>query len=478
VATKDALGLVGKTLDSLYRLDAVAGEGGFSTVYRGTHLGMGEPVAVKCLRLQVIQQPQGAAEAEGAFVRRFRDEGRIMYRLSQGNLDVARCITHSSAHHEETGILIPYMVLEWLDGHSVGADFRARRAQNLRGRSLKEVLAMFEPAAMALDYAHRQGVLHRDIKPGNLYLARRADGRVRMKVLDFGVAKVFDDTFGITMRATAAGFMAVSPRYAAPEQFSNNQGPVGAWTDVYSLALVMLEALRDNRVRQADGLAGCMVEALDPDAQPTARSLGIDVPPAVDQVLSRAVSIDSTKRPQSIVELWAELERGARDVVSGPAGSIEDSSATVPVDPSATVKDVPLPEPPPSGWPTLANTVVITDAPAAAPISELATTARPGAAKLPPTTLALSPQANPASARHVAPSVQTMPSVQTVPSVRVAPNAPTSVPSMRAAVETRPPAQPPRPRRTTLVVILLLLSAALGAGAVFAWYAWQRLGHG
>jgi serine/threonine protein kinase len=352
------------------------------------------------------------------------------------------------------------------------------------------MLAMFEPGAMALDYAHRQGVLHRDVKPSNLYLARQADGRLRMKVLDFGVAKVFDDTFGITMRATAAGFTAVSPRYAAPEQFSNNHGPVGAWTDVYSLTLVMLEALRDQRVRKADGLAGCMVEALDPAAQLTARSLGIDVPPAVEHVLSRAISIDSTKRPQSIVELWAELERGAREVVSVPVGSIEDSSATVPVDPSATVKDVPLPEPPPSGWPTLANTVVVvTDAPeAAGPISELATTSPPGATKVPPITVALGPRANPASAPylaqsvHAVPSAHTQPSVQTVPSRRVAPiqqavapNAPASVPSMRAVAETRPPAQP-RPRRVALIVLFLVLSAALGAGAVLAWYALQRHG--
>ena len=87
-----------------------------------------------------------------------------------------------------------------------------------------------------------------------------------MKVLDFGLAKILDETIGITLAATAGNFMMCSPRYAAPEQFDPKIGAIGPWTDVYSLALVLLESLRDERVRKGDGLIGCMRRRIDPKA--------------------------------------------------------------------------------------------------------------------------------------------------------------------------------------------------------------------
>ncbi|MGD0525528.1 MAG: serine/threonine-protein kinase [Polyangiaceae bacterium] len=307
---RDPFGLTGQLIDGQFRVERAVGEGGFSVVYRGMHVGLSEPIAIKCLKLTATLE----GESIEVFTRRFRDEGRLLYRLGQGNLDIVRCIMAGTTV-APTGALVPYMVLEWLDGCSLSVDLKARRDQKLRGRSLEELVAVFEPGALALDHAHRQGVVHRDVKPGNLFMAT-AQGRTRMKVLDFGLAKVLDETIGITQAATVGSFMMCSPRYAAPEQFDPKVGPVGPWTDVYSLALVLLEALRDEKVRKGDGLVGCMEEALTGKTDITAKGLGMHLPPRIDAALARAVLMDPKARWKTAGELWEEIKLGIREHAS------------------------------------------------------------------------------------------------------------------------------------------------------------------
>jgi serine/threonine protein kinase len=207
--------------------------------------------------------------------------------------------------------VVPYLVLEWLEGESLADDFKNRRERGQRGRPLEEVVPMFGPVAQALDYAHKRGVVHRDVKPGNLFLAKR-DGSVRLKVLDFGTAKILDGTLGITVAQTHGNTMVCSPRYAAPEQFDTKLGPVGAWTDLYSLAIVMFEALRDRRVRPSERIGACMTEALDPAKPVCGSALGLTLPARVDLVLSRAAALDPKARPQSIAEFWDELTSASK----------------------------------------------------------------------------------------------------------------------------------------------------------------------
>jgi serine/threonine protein kinase len=220
-----------------------------------------------------------------------------------------------------SGALVPYMVLEWLDGLSLAADLKIRRDQQLRGRSLEEMVSLFEPGAMALDYAHQQGVVHRDVKPGNLFLTQSPSGRMRMKVLDFGLAKVLDETIGIIQKATVGSFMMCSPRYAAPEQFDSKIGAVGPWTDVYSLALVLLEVLRDRKVRPSEGLMACMIQAIDPKADLSAKALGMHLPPGIEAALARAVMVDPRARQRSAGELWSEIKSAMRARASSPWSS-------------------------------------------------------------------------------------------------------------------------------------------------------------
>src|SRR5262249_30083342 len=103
------------------------------------------------------------------------------------------------------------------------------------------------------------------------------------------------------------GIMMCSPRYAAPEQFDPKLGPVGPWTDVFSLAMVVYEALRDQRVRRGDGMVACMTEAVDPRNRISGTTLGLMLPPRVDLALARAVAMDPLARQQTAAQLWDEL---------------------------------------------------------------------------------------------------------------------------------------------------------------------------
>ena len=285
MAARDFFGFVGELIEPQYRVDDVIGEGGFSVVYRGHHLGLDEPVAIKCLKIPAGLTP-GMVDA---VVERFQAESRIMYRLSQGNLNIVRSISSGTAKSKVTGVLVPYMVLEWLEGVSLFQDLRDRRARQLVGRTLQETIRLLDPAATALDYAHSQGVVHRDLKPGNIFLAETRDG-TRSKVLDFGLAKVLtDDAIGLgPAQHTMSQGIFCSLSYGAPEQFDPKRGPIGPWTDVYSFAFVILEVLSDKKVRPAERMVDAARRAFDEKADLSATALGHRPPARRSRRSSRA----------------------------------------------------------------------------------------------------------------------------------------------------------------------------------------------
>jgi serine/threonine-protein kinase len=249
----DVLGLVGCSIDQV-RFDACVDAGGFGLIYRGYHEGLGEAVAIKCLRIAAVQRTNEAIRE--ALAGRFRDETKLLYRLSQGNLDIVRCISSGSVIAPGTKEYTPYMVLEWLDGCTLSVELKERREQHVRPRTLDAAVQLLDSAVGALAYAHAHEVVHRDVKPGNLFLTRTREG-VRMKVLDFGLAKILsDETIGVRPSVeTGVGVHFCSPSYGAPEQFNAQIGKIGPWTDVYSLTLVLYEIMTGEKVRPAGNLA-------------------------------------------------------------------------------------------------------------------------------------------------------------------------------------------------------------------------------
>jgi serine/threonine-protein kinase len=306
------MGLIGQTLDGQFRVDEVIGEGGFSIVYKGLHLGLGEAIAIKCLKLEASL---GSAMVE-SFLRRFRDEGRILYRLSQGNLHIVRSIASGTTIVPGTSSLIPYTVLEWLEGRSLAQELDLRRAAGMRGRTLEEVMLLLDSAAMAVAYAHEAGVVHRDLNPGNIYLAQTREG-VRAKVLDFGLAKVVSDHYlELGPRALTFGKIRIfSPAYAAPEQLDDRIGKIAPWTDVYTFAIVLLETLCDEPAVGGEDLGVIAGKTLDPVSRPTPRVLGLGpdrIPDSVEAVFARALALDPRERFRDLGEMWGTLKAALR----------------------------------------------------------------------------------------------------------------------------------------------------------------------
>jgi serine/threonine protein kinase len=301
VNSRDPLGLLGQVLHGQFRIDDLVEDGRRSVVYRGVHLMLEVPIAIKCMKVP-------AGDGHEQFIRRFRHENRLHYRLSQASPHVVRVLAGGTAMSSSTGTLVPFVVLEWLEGETLAQDLATRRAQGLTGRKLAESVRLLDPAAEAFAMAHAHGIVHREVTPRNLFLAQ-SDDSSHVKVLDFGVAKIMSErALDVAPPSQTMGLSPVtSPAYAAPEQCDGNLGDVGPWTDVYALALVLLELLRDRPVMEP-GPIPIVLRATDPKNRPTPRSLGITVSDRVEKVLVRALSVRPQDRLKEAGEFWGMLK--------------------------------------------------------------------------------------------------------------------------------------------------------------------------
>jgi serine/threonine-protein kinase len=303
------MGLCGEVLHGQFRVDDLVEDGKRSALYRGHHLMLEVPIAIKCMK-----SPPGAAPE--TFIRRFRHESRLHYKLAQGNPHIVRVLASGTAVAPASGGLCPFMVLEWLNGLSLADDFRERRGKGMKGRSLAEAIRLLDPAIDALAFAHACGIVHREVTPENLFLASTPEGQ-RIKVLDFGVAKILSEkALDLAPASQSIGLGPVgSPAYAAPEQFNESIGPVGPWTDVYTIVLVLLEALRD-RVVMEDGPSPLPLRVMDRARRPTPRALGLDLGDAVEEVIAQGVAVEPRDRPQDIGLFWGMLKNAAQKDVT------------------------------------------------------------------------------------------------------------------------------------------------------------------
>ncbi|WP_433928400.1 SUMF1/EgtB/PvdO family nonheme iron enzyme [Sorangium cellulosum] len=305
----DPFGLAGQTIEGKYRVAAVIGDGGFGVVYRGVHEGFGELIAIKCLKLPTSLD----AAQRDALLETLRGEGRILHRLSRATSGIVQALD-VGAFTTQAGVWVPYLVLEWLEGQTLGQYLRDRRERGQAGMSIPEALQLLAPAARALAVAHAHKVAHRDVKPANLFLTDVGGVRT-LKVLDFGIAKVLADhpTFTEALAATRQGPSAFTPRYGAPEQFNKARGATGPWTDVFALALIFVELVSGQRALEGDDPTQLYIASADPAVRPTLRTRGLpDAPEAIERVLDKALSIEPKHRFTSAGEFWDALTAAAR----------------------------------------------------------------------------------------------------------------------------------------------------------------------
>ncbi len=301
----DSLHIIGQTLQGRYRIDAFVGEGGYGFVYKAFHIHLEIPIALKFLKLSGRETPEDREH----YIAAFDEEAKLLLELSSQHpafvrvLDLGRCRVNNE--RADT----PFIVMEWLDGHTLDADLKYRRRRKLPPQSLEEVLRCLSPIAEALAVAHGQPqrIAHRDIKPANIFLSKAGEASYA-KLLDFGIAKVMNATGEGAYHATTVGAISgFTPMYAAPEQWKKSFGATGPWTDVYALALVCVEMLTGKPALPGDDALQLMAATVDPKNRPTPRNRGAIVSSRVEAVFRKALTIEAIDRYSNAEEFWTAL---------------------------------------------------------------------------------------------------------------------------------------------------------------------------
>jgi eukaryotic-like serine/threonine-protein kinase len=314
---------IGQMLGDRYRLTELLGEGGMATIYLGHDLKLERDVAIKILRPEYGR--------DEAFVARFRQEANSAASLSHPN--VVQVYDYGT---DEAG---PFIVMEYVDGQDLG--------QIVRDRGFVPSAAAARIAMQVADglaAAHALGIVHRDIKPSNILVS--VAGQV--KVADFGIARALSEA-----QLTLPGQTLGSVRYLSPEQARGEN--VTAATDIYALGLVLSEMLTGRPVWSGD-TAGAVAMARLTEDPPAPSSIRVDVNPALDGIVRRALARDPAQRFGSAAAFSDALGRflsGLQAGISTPAVVGAALAATRPAE--ATVVGSPPPAvgvasgPPPAG---------------------------------------------------------------------------------------------------------------------------------
>jgi serine/threonine-protein kinase len=306
----DVFGIVGSVIAGAYQVETVVAEGGFAVVYRAFHTGFRAPIALKCLKIP----EQFSERHQEEFLEQFRAEAVLLFRLSASIPTVVRPL-HIDAFTNAEGMFVPFMALEWLEGETLDAIVLRRQQEGRAPFTLKKLMRLLTPVARALERAHNfnspEGfisIVHRDLKPENIFVASVA-GEQTVKILDFGIGKAKSVASQVAGRAsqTVTGLSSFTPAYGAPEQWLPKRfGQTGAWTDVWGLALTMVETLAARPIVDGDQ-AEMMSIVLSETRRPTPRGVGLEISDAAEAVFLRALSVDPRDRYPEAGAFWSDL---------------------------------------------------------------------------------------------------------------------------------------------------------------------------
>jgi serine/threonine-protein kinase len=303
--------LVGQTLAGKYLIEQLIKRGGMGAVYRGKHVMMDKTVAIKVLR------PSLAGDDD--VVARFSREAKAASRISHPH-----AVSVTDFGEAENGVV--FLVMEYLDGHTLKDIIRSEGPMPL-GRAAE----IIRQVSGALDAAHKQGVVHRDLKSDNIMLSQ-TNGGDWAKVLDFGIAKIQQPEGVRDNDITAANLVIGTPQYMSPEQCSQTTS-IDARSDVYSLGVIVYEMLA-GRVPFTGASPTVIMMKQVQDSPPSILETHPDLPASVDALIDRALAKHPVDRFQTAGELSEALTQAAVD--AGDSASaippVAETVANAPVD--------------------------------------------------------------------------------------------------------------------------------------------------
>lgn len=283
---------IGKTLGKV-RIDLLLARGGMAEVYLGMHTTLQRPVAVKLLRNQYQDDPE--------LISRFQREARAVAMLRHPN--IVQVFDFDTIYGQ------PYLVMEYMPGVSLSTYLRSLHPNNEK-LELPLVNRLLHALAGALQYAHETGVIHRDVKPGNILLSSRTAPVEIEKPLPSDVQPVLTD-FGLvrylsSASQTATGQIAGTPAYMSPEQARGAQ--TDERTDIYSLGIVLYELLAGRVPFEADTTMGVLLKHIH---EPPAPIPGLA--PELQRIIDRALAKNPTDRFQTPLEFAAAFQEALMD---------------------------------------------------------------------------------------------------------------------------------------------------------------------
>jgi serine/threonine protein kinase len=288
--------LIGEILAGKYRVEERLSVGGMGAVYRGTHILMDKKVAIKVLR------PSLAADEK--IVARFSREARAASRISHPH-----ALSVTDFGEAESGVV--FLVMEFLSGQTLRELIRQQGPL-----SLPRVVEIMRQVCGALEAAHAEGVIHRDLKSDNIMLVN-AKGADYAKVLDFGIAKMTEPIGIHDPSLTSPDLVVGTPQYMSPEQCSQ-LSEIDARSDVYALGIILFEMLTGHVPFTGGSPTAIMLQQLQ-DAPPSVLDERNDLPSGIEVIISRALAKRPEDRYQRVGDLIEDLVIAAASGVARPA---------------------------------------------------------------------------------------------------------------------------------------------------------------
>jgi serine/threonine protein kinase len=349
--------LVGSIIAGRYEVIRKLAKGGMGTIYEVRNTRLGRTFALKTITAEAAQDPEVLA--------RFRREADVVANLSHPHIVEV-------VDWDQLPDGAPFLVMEHLRGETLAA-----RIQEVGGLPWPDIARIADQVLSALGVAHRAGVVHRDLKPDNIFLAVDDAGEERVKLLDFGISKIRDSTTFQTTDAKVLG----TPAYMAPEQAEGLHDKIGPATDVWAMGAILYEMVTGAVAFAAPSAPAILYRVCHGRPTP-ANELRADMPKELGELLDWA--LDPQLRLDEVEELreqlrgvmsklegvtWAQPMRSRMmDAVkkstpiristplplsrgSAPALSLPGESG--PIRPATTLRDLDRPEPPRTRWPLI-----------------------------------------------------------------------------------------------------------------------------